>query len=206
MVPFAALLAALSEIPDPRRAQGRRYPLAHLLLFSVLAVLAGATSYRGILTFIGVHRERLNATFGARFRRAPAVNTLRALLHALDPAEIEAAFRRHAEHLGGAAAPAERRVVALDGKTLRGSFDHLDDRAAAQVLSAFAGEAALILAHQEIAGGDEVAAAQALIERPGLRGVLFTADALHCQKNVRLRDRDRQRVAGAGEGQPAQPA
>src|SRR3954451_23458364 len=51
----------------PRTAnsgQGRRYPLAHLLLFSVLAVLAGATSYRGILSFIGVHRERLNATFG----------------------------------------------------------------------------------------------------------------------------------------------
>ena len=41
MVPFAGLLAALQEIPDPRRRQGRRYGLAHLLLFSVLA---GATS------------------------------------------------------------------------------------------------------------------------------------------------------------------
>src|SRR4051794_13541151 len=159
MVPFAGLLAAWQEIPDPRRRQGRRYGLAHLLLFSVLAVLAGATSYRRIRLFIGVHREGLDATFGARFRRAPAVNTLRALLHALDPAELEAAFRRHAEHLGGAAAPVARRVVALDGKTLRGSFDHPDDQAAAQVLSAFAGEAALILAHQEIAEGDEGAAA-----------------------------------------------
>jgi len=45
MVPFAGLLAALKEIPDPRRRQGRRYGLAHLLLFSVLAVLTGATSY-----------------------------------------------------------------------------------------------------------------------------------------------------------------
>jgi hypothetical protein len=206
MVPFAGLLAALDRIPDPRRRQGRRYGLAHLLLFSVLAVLAGATSYRRIRLFIGVHRERLNATFDARFRRAPAVNTLRALLHALDPAELEAAFRRHAERLDDTPTSPGRRVVALDGKTLRGSFDHLDDQAAAQVLSAFASEAALILAHQEIAGGDEVAAAQALIERLGLRGVLFTADALHCQKNLRLRDRDRQRAPGAGEGQPAAPA
>jgi hypothetical protein len=206
MVPFAGLLAALEQIPDPRRRQGQRYPLAHLLLFSVLAVLAGATSYRRIRLFIGVHREPLNATFGAHFRRAPAVNTLRALLHALDPAELEAAFRRHAEHLGGATASPGRRVVALDGKTLRGSFDHLDDRAAAQVLSAFAGEDALVLAHQEIAEGDEVAAAQALIERLGLRGVLFTADALHCQKNLRRHGRDRQRAAGARQGQPATPA
>src|SRR5207237_10550286 len=111
MVPFAGLLAALDRIPDPRRRQGRRYGLAHLLLFSVLTVLAGATSYRRIRLFVGVHRERLNVTFGARFRRAPAVNTLRALLHALDPAEVEAAFRRHAERLGDATAPG-RRVVA----------------------------------------------------------------------------------------------
>jgi len=206
MVPFAGLLAALEQIPDPRRRQGQRYSRAPLLLFAVLAVLAGATSYRRIRLFIGVHRERLNATFGARFRRAPAVNTLRALLHALDPADIEAAFRRHAEQLDDVPTSPGRRVVALDGKTLRGSFDHLDDRAAAQVLSAFASEDALILAHQEIAEGDEVAAAQALIEQLGLRGVLFTADALHCQKNVRLRDRDRPRAAGAGEGQPAAPA
>jgi DDE_Tnp_1-associated len=206
MVPFAGLLAALDRIPDPRRRQGRRYGLAHLLLFSVLAVLAGATSYRRIRLFIGVHRERLNAAFGARFRRAPAVNTLRALLHALDPAELEAAFREHARALAdGAPAPGPR-VVALDGKTLRRSFDHLNDEAAAHVLSAFAGEAALILAHQETAGGDEVAAARTLIEGLGLSGVLFTADALHCQKNLRLRDRDRQRAPGAGEGQPARPA
>src|SRR3954469_1641397 len=204
MVPFAGLLAALQEMPDPRRRQGQRYSLAPLLLFSVLAVLAGATSYRRIRLFIGVHRERLNAVFGAGFRRAPAVDTLRALFHALDPADLEAAFRRHAEQLGAATAAPGRRVVALDGKTLRGSFDHLDDLAAAQVLSAFAGEAALILAHQEVAEGDEIAAARALIERLGLRGVLFTADALHCQKN--LRRRDRQRAAGAGEGQPAAPA
>jgi DDE_Tnp_1-associated len=203
MVPFAGLPAALDRIPDPRRRQGQRYGLAHLLLFSVLAVLAGATAYRRIRLSVGVHRERLNVTFGARFRRAPAVNTLRALLHALDPAELEAAFRRHAQQLDDAPAAPGRRVVALDGKTLRGSFDHLDGRAAAQVLSAFASEAALILAHQEIAEGDEIAAAQALIEESGLGGVLFTADALHCQENLRHRGGDRRRAAGAGRGQPA---
>jgi hypothetical protein len=203
MAPSAALLEALRRVRDPRRAQGQRCTLPHLLLFSVLAVLAGATSYRRIRLFILAHRERLNATFGARFRRAPAVNTLRALVHALDPVEIEAAFRRHAEHLGGGTAPPGRRVIALDGKTLRGSFDHLDDQAAAQVLSALASEGALILAHQEITEGDEIAAAQALIEQLGLRGILFTADALHGQKNLRRRGGDRQRAAGARQGQPA---
>jgi len=49
-LPFAPLLAALAEVRDPRRAQGQRYSLRHLLLFSVLAVLAGAISYQGIIT------------------------------------------------------------------------------------------------------------------------------------------------------------
>ena len=105
MVPFAGLLAALEQIPDPRRRQGRRYPLAHLLLFSVLAVLAGATSYRGILVFIAVHRERLNGVFGTTLRRAPAVDTPRALFQALDPIALEAAFRQHARELSEAAPP-----------------------------------------------------------------------------------------------------
>ena len=151
MVPFAPLLSALEEIPDPRRPQGTRYPLAHLLLFSILAVLAGATSYRGIVTFLAAHRDRLGHVYGVRLRRAPAVNTLRNLFLALDPEEIEAAFRRHARHLGAAGpGPDGPRAVALDGKTLRRSFDRLHDRAAAHVLGAFAADAALILGHQEV--------------------------------------------------------
>jgi len=82
-VPFATLLAALAEVPDPRRAQGQRYSMRHLLLFSVLATLAGATSYQKIVAFIALQRERLNAVFGACFRRTPAVNTLRHLFLAL---------------------------------------------------------------------------------------------------------------------------
>ena len=78
-MPFAALLAALAEVPDPRRAQGQRYSMRHLLLFSVLATLAGATSYQKIVAFMALQRERLNTVFGACFRRAPAVNTLRHL-------------------------------------------------------------------------------------------------------------------------------
>jgi hypothetical protein len=185
MVPFAGLLAALEQISDPRRRQGRRYPLAHLLLFSVLAVLAGAASYRGLRVFMAVHRERLNAVFGTSSRRAPAVNTLRALFQALDPAALEAAFRQHARELSKAAPSPGRGIIALDGKTLKRSFDHLNDRAAAHVLSAFACEAALILAHQEVRGApEEVPAVQSLIEALGVRGVLFTADALHAQKKL----------------------
>jgi predicted transposase YbfD/YdcC len=183
LVPFGSLLAALAEVRDPRRAQGQRYSMRHLLLFSVLAVLTGATSYQGIITFIDLQRDRLNTVFGASFRRAPAVNTLRHLFLALGRDDLEAAFRRHARGLSARATPEAMRTIALDGKTLRGSFDHLNDSTAAHVLSAFASDAALILAHRELTGApDEILAVPRLITELGLTGVLFTADALHCQK------------------------
>ena len=121
MAPFGPLLAALAEIPDPRRPQGRRYSLSHLLLFSVLAVLAGATSYQKVITFMAIQRDRLNAAFGAYFWRAPAVNTLRNLFLALGRDDLEAAFRRHARALHGTIRANGMRTIALDGKTLRGS-------------------------------------------------------------------------------------
>jgi hypothetical protein len=181
MVPFCRLLDALGEVPDPRRAEGKRYPLAPLLLFTVLALLSGATSYRRIIIFLDQRRLALNAVFGVALRRAPSVNTLRSVLQG---EALEQAFRRHAEGLLPAAEPGRMAVVALDGKTLKGSFDHLNDRKAA--LSAFASEAAILLAHSEIdIKSNEIPAAQRMIKELGLTGVLFTADALHCQKNIR---------------------
>ena len=182
MVPFSRLLGALSEVPDPRRAEGKRYALAPLLLFTVLARLSGATSYRRIICFLEQRRELLNELFDVTLRRAPSVNTLRTVLHDLDGDALEYAFRRHAEGLL-ARTEGEMPVIALDGKALRGSFDHLNDRTAAQALSAFASEAAILLAHSEIDDkSNEIPAAQRMIQELGLNGVLFTADALHCQK------------------------
>lgn len=184
MVPFCRLLDVVSEVPDPRRAEGKRYPLAPLLLFTVLALLSGATSYRRIIIFLEQRRVVLNALFGFSLKRAPSINTVRTVLQGLDGDALEQAFRRHAEGLL-ARTRGRMPVIALDGKTLKGSFDHLNDRKAAQALSAFASEAAILLAHSEIDDkSNEIPAAQRMIAELGLSGVLFTADALHCQKNI----------------------
>lgn len=134
MVPFVRLLDALRDVPDPRRAEGKRYPLAPLLLFTVLALLADAWSYRGIITFLEQRRMVLNSLFGTDLKRTPSLNTLRTLLQGLDTAALEAAFRRHAAALLPAAETGRRPLIALDGKTLKDSFDHLEDRKAAQAV------------------------------------------------------------------------
>lgn len=185
MAPFSRLLQALKDVPDPRRAEGKRYGLAPLLLFTVLALLAGARSYRGIITFLDQRRPLLNATFGTTWKRAPSINALRNLIQGMETASLEEALRRHAAELLPATLTGDRLTVALDGKTLKGSFDHMEDRKAAQVLTAFASQSAILLAQTDITDKDsEIPAVQNLIATLGLTGVLFTVDALHCQKNL----------------------
>ncbi len=52
MATFAPLLDLLAEVADPRRGQGKLYKLPYVLLFSILAIVTGCNSCRGIVTFI----------------------------------------------------------------------------------------------------------------------------------------------------------
>ncbi len=162
----STLLSLFSQMADPRRGQGKMYPLAPVLLFTVLSMLAGARSYRQVHAFIQAHLERLNATFGVSLRRAPAYSSVRFILHGLDALQMQRVFRAHAASLADTAVrdaiiPA---AVALDGKTLRGSFDAFHDRKAAHVLSAFAIDGRIILGHVAVAEkSNEIPAAQEMI-------------------------------------------
>lgn len=176
------LLECLKSIEDPRRAQGQRYPLAPLLFISVLAVLTGANSYRRIARFIAAHRLRLNEWLGLRWQRAPAHTAIRYAFVKLTPQAVEAAFRAHSAGLV-ATSEQPQDCIAVDGKTLKGSFDAMAERRAAQVLSAFTHSAQIILGHVSVdAKSNEIPAAQQLIEELGLKGRVFTLDAEHCQK------------------------
>ena len=67
MKSFERFLSHLATIPDPRRAEGKLYQLPYVLLFSILAIVSGANSYRGIRTFIKVHRRKLNKAFKSKY-------------------------------------------------------------------------------------------------------------------------------------------
>ena len=165
------LTSCLAAIPDRRRAEGKIYSQVGVILFSIIAMLSGARSYRQIHALIRTRLSVLNAAFpDAALRRAPAYTSVRGILQQLDPDALEQAFRRHAESLDSSCAAAPSRFIAIDGKTLRQSFDAFADRKAAHVLSAFAVDHRIILAHEVIdEKSNEIPAAQALIAAMGLR-------------------------------------
>jgi predicted transposase YbfD/YdcC len=178
------LIQALGAVPDHRQRRGRRHSLQSVLLLALGAVMAGARSYSAIAEWAAV------AQAPVRLRgRPPSEPTFRRVLSAVDAIAVEAALtgwvlgRRAVAAAQVQQGPvAERRcVLAVDGKTLRGS--RRPDGSQAKLISVYEHGHRLVLAQVGVVDGDEIAAfTTALAALPDLRGVLVTADALHCQR------------------------
>ncbi|MBB4199982.1 hypothetical protein GGD83_003809, partial [Rhodoblastus sphagnicola] len=110
-------------------------------------MVAGANSYRQLHEFIRIHRQRLNKAFKLNLRYAPSYSGLRLILQGIDPTALEEAFRRHAASLPTQPSNDGPTVIAVDGKTLRGSFDAFCDRKAAHMLSALRQADQIVLGH-----------------------------------------------------------
>lgn len=177
------LIKILSGLEDSRRRQGRRYKLADILVFSIFAVFSGADSYRKIHSFIDIHYELLNDTFGLNWKRIPAYTTVRNIIRGVSAESLENAFGEYSLQL--AEDTDEISFIAIDGKVLRGSFDRFKDRKAVQCLSAFMTDSRIIIAHREIEEKtNEIPAAQELIRKLGLNNKVFAFDAMHCQEKT----------------------
>ena len=129
-------LSDLNEIDDARRAQCRMYDLPHVLLCSILAVAAGADSYRAIVRFMDARLVWLRANSAMTWAKAPSHTGLRKILLGLDQAAVEQALRRQSAAALAAQEAGQIVTVALDGKTLRGSSDRFKGVSALQWLSA----------------------------------------------------------------------
>lgn len=174
----------LLEVKDHRRKQGMRYQQGHILLFAILAIMSGATSYRKIHQFIVAHYSVLDEIWTLKWKRMPAYTTIGDIIQNTSGAELERAFRKHSAALGEKDELGV--LVGCDGKVLRGSFDQFKDQKAIQILSVFESDEYLILAHEEIGSKtNEIPTMQRLMKELGLWGRIFTMDALHCQKNNR---------------------
>lgn len=171
------LLDALAEVPDPRDPRGRIHPLPAVLALAVVATLAGMKSLEAIAQF-GRLRPPLAFSLGFRRARTPNKSALSKLLRRLDPAAVERAVGRW---LAGRAAGAE--VVALDGKTLRGSAG--GGLPGAHLLAAYAPDAAAAVAQMRVdAKTNEHKAALAMLGVLDVKGRVVTADAMFTHRDV----------------------
>ncbi len=166
----------LESVPDPRRAGFRqKYRLCDVLMLALCAVLSGANSFTEMAWYGRLYRGLLVERLGLEFEEStPSHDTLGRLFSLIDGGALIACFEGWMAQLHQAT---QGEVVALDGKTLRGSFDSATGQSTLHLLSAFACQARLVLGIEEaLSVGQEVEAMHALLARLELHGRTVTLD------------------------------
>jgi predicted transposase YbfD/YdcC len=189
---LGGLYAEFEKLTDKRKARGKRYGLALILLLFVLAKLCGEDRPSGVAQWLSERASSLIAMLDLSSRRLPSHNTFRrALQRAVNLGQLQKAVRRF---LSQGSASGCSMLVAMDGKTLRGSFTPERGRAV-QLLAAYLPQEGVVLMQVAVADGEnELSAAPRLLRCLDLRGKVLIADALFTQRELSV-----QVVAAGGD-------
>lgn len=174
--------AAFDALPDPRTGNAKRHDLLELLVIALTAAVCGAESCSDFADF-AVDREGLFGAFLRLKNGVPSHDTFSRVFRLLDPEAFARCFTRFVEALGAAG----EGVIAIDGKTLRRSFDDAARGNPLAVVTAFASSTRLVIGQRRFRAADgdsEILAARALLTCLDLGGRLVTADAMHCQNET----------------------
>jgi hypothetical protein len=180
------ILEAFADLPDVRRAAGKRHHMALCLALFTLAVTAGNRGFIAIGDWLKSYRSELIALFKPPKQRLPSYSTIRRVLLKLDYSDYSAALARF---FGIEPLPGE--TLAVDGKVLRGSYQLETDNPdspphpAIMLVSAYLVERGLILEPYPVdRKTNEIKALPAFIEQLALKGVVIAFDAISTQKNL----------------------
>jgi predicted transposase YbfD/YdcC len=168
------------SLPDPRQRGKVIYPLDEVLLLCLLAVLAGAESFVEIARF-GTQKRALLRRFRAFADGTPSHDQLGDIFATLDAEKFQHCFVAWVASLTGAPAG----VIAIDGKTVRRSYQEKGRKAAIHMVSAFAARQRLVLGQVKVAEkSNEIVAIPKLLDMLAIDGAIVTLDAMGCQRAI----------------------
>ena len=173
-----AFLCHFDELEDPRIDRKKLYPLNEILFIALCGSICGAQSWRDFVVF---GEEKLNylKRFMPLAQGIPSKNTFARVISSLDPDSFKACFVAwvHSFQLESTD------VIAIDGKTLRKSFDKATEKSAIHMVSAFSSSRKLVLAQEKVSEkSNEITAIPKLLDLLCLEGMTVTIDAMETQK------------------------
>ena len=174
---------ALSSLPDPRRAQGIRYPLMSVVVIALMAMVCGSDDAEAMEVWGEANARWLGGILELP-HGTPTQDVFLSVFAALDPVAFRSVFLSWMELLR-----LRLRVmgkhIAIDGKTSRRSFDTARDRPAIHTVSAWLSDEGLVLGQIKTADkSNEITAIPELLRVIDLRGATVTIDAIGCQTEI----------------------
>jgi predicted transposase YbfD/YdcC len=179
--PLRALAEHFAGLDDPRVERTKLHPLVSILTIALCAVICGAESWDDIADFGEAKIDWLNSFLNLP-HGIPSHDTFNRVFAALDPQQFRACFTRW---MAAVATVLPTEVIALDGKTVRGSHDEVSGKAAVHMVSAWASANRLILAQVKVDDkSNEITAIPELLRALAIMGCIVTIDAIGCQREI----------------------
>src|SRR6266849_1904397 len=190
------------NLTDPRLERTKRHSLLDIVILAVCATLGNADGWVDIECLANAKIDFFR-TFLDLPNGIPSHDTFGRVFARLDPAALMACIQQWLDALGTAVAG---EVVAIDGKTLRGSFDTAAGKNPLHLVSAWACEARLTLGQVAVdAKSNEITAIPLLLELLDIKDCIVTIDAMGCQKEIAaaIRGREAEYVLAVKDNQPS---
>src|SRR5262249_11227394 len=179
-------LVHFAELSDPRVERGQEHPLLSIVGVALCAILGGADDWVAVERFANAKSEWLSRFLDLP-NGIPSHDTFGRVFARLDPGQFEACFRDWV----AAVTTGLPGLVAIDGKTLRGSRDKAGGLKALHLVSAWASEARLTLGPVAVDDkSNEITAIPKLLQILDLEGALVSIDAMGCQKDIAAQVRE----------------
>lgn len=180
MNPGVILVQRLKDLEDPRVTGRCDHALVDILVIVLCAIMAGAEGWDDIEGWGEANEERLRQYLALR-NGIPGHDTIRRVFEAVDPKQLEAVLLEWIGHV----CPGLGGVIAIDGKSVRGSGSTCRGQRALHVVSAYASEMGLVLGQQRCdEKSNEITAIEALLPNLALSGCIVTIDAMGCQTAI----------------------
>lgn len=176
-----SFLDYFEEIDDPRREGGNlRHSVSEILLLTLCAIISGADSWRDLVEYGKIKLNFLRQFYPYKYD-VPSKNTFYRFFAALNPDAFKKCFLLWVHSLK----LTDDEIIAIDGKTLRRSFDKDNDQKAIHMVSAFASKTGIVLGQEKVdKKSNEITAIPKLLDVLDLHGCIITIDAMGTQRKI----------------------
>lgn len=191
---MGSITSYFESLPDPRHTRNRKHLLIDIVVIAVCALVCGCDGPTAIHRWAMNRREWLEQ-FLTLPKGIPSRDCIRRVLVALQPEAFQRCFQDWLAKAVQAEDGEPMRLVAIDGKTSRGSHDAANDLGPLHIVSAWASEDGVALGQVATEEkSNEITAIPQLLKQIELSNTLITIDAMGCQKEIA-----REIVEGGGD-------
>lgn len=178
---LALLTDRFASLKDPRTGRAKRHNLMDVIVIAICAVICGADSWVDVEMFGKSKKDWLSRMLELP-NGIPSHDTFGRVFARIDPVQFEACFTEWVQAVNEVI---EGQIVAIDGKTLRRSYDRRGDKTAIHMVSAWASANRLVLGQIRVDDhSNEITAIPELLSTLDVSGCTVTIDAMGCQKEI----------------------